>query len=169
MTELVRHPFFQKAVDVNPQLGCLSGTPILMFDRAIYAVDLDDSAQPSTIESAFPPAQFDFDLENQEFSGESIFINSSGVTCAVLERDGKREVFSVLATHPFSSKFDEQDKKAIQKFIQESALCLAHFLEAEVLIIHRLAEYFSSGLDSSVHLLKQREALAIGSSAGIES
>jgi hypothetical protein len=169
MTELVRHPIFQKALKDSPDLASLSGSPVLIFDRAIYAIDLGEGADPLIIEGAFPPAQFDAGLEDQGHSGQTLFINSIGVTSAVLERDGRQEVFPVAAIHPFFSELSEDNKNAVQKFTQESALCLLRLLESETLIIKRLTAYFSSSFDSSVHLLKNREALGSVSAGGINA
>lgn len=169
MTELVRHPIFQKALKNCPDLASLSGSPVLIFDRAIYAINLGEGADPLIIEGAFPPAQVDAGLEDQGHSGQTLFINSIGVTSAVLERDGRQEVFPVAATHPFLSEFSEVNKSAIQKLFQERTLYLARLLESELLIIKRSTAYFLSSLDSSVHLLKNREALGSVSAGGINA
>lgn len=169
MAELVRHSVFQKALENNPELASLSGAPMLIFDRAIYTIDLGEGAEPLIIEGAFPPAQLDLSLEDQGHSGETIFVNSIGANSALLERDGKRAIFPVIATHPFLFELSEVNKNAIKKFCQESVLCLARLLESEALIIKRLTAYFSSSLDSSVHLLKNREALGSVSADGIDA
>ena len=158
-SQLVQHPIFQKALVENPALVGLSGSPILIFDRAIYVIDLGEGADQLMIESAFPPAQLDPSLESQELPEETIFVNSLGVTSALIERDGKVEVFPVVGTRPFFSKLSDDNKNSINNFFQENALALVRLLETQTLIIGNLSDYFISGFESSVHLLNNREAL----------
>lgn len=159
LSQLVQHPIFQKALDENPALVSLSGAPDLTFDRATYEIDLGEGADRLIIEGAFPPAEFDPIFEIQEFSEETIFINSIGVTSALLERDGKMEVFPVVATRPFILQYCEENKNSINDFFHQNALSLVRLLETETLIVKNLSDYFTSGFYSSVHLLKNREAL----------
>jgi hypothetical protein len=166
---LSQHPIFQNALISNPALIGLSGTPVLTFDRAIYVIDLGEGADQLMIESAFPPAQFDPSLEAQEFSEETIFIDSLGVTSALIERDGKLEVFPVFGTRQFVSKLGDDNKNSINKFFQENALSLVRLLENETIIIKNLTDYFISGFHSSAHLLKHREALWAVSVDGIDA
>jgi hypothetical protein len=158
-SQFVQDPIFKKVLEENPALGCLSGSPFLIFDRAIYAIDLGEGADQLIIESFFPPAQFDTSFEMQECSKETIFTNSIGLTSALLERDGKFDIFPVVATRPFFSKYSEYNKNAINKFFQENALTLMRLLENETQILKHLSAYFVSSFESSVHLLKNREAL----------
>lgn len=168
-SQLVQHPIFQKALDDNQALVSLSGAPDLTFDRAIYVIDLGEGVDRLLIEGTFPPAQFDPSFEMQEYSEETIFINSIGVTSALIERDGKAEIFPVSATCPFFSKLSEDNKNSINNFFQENFLYLLRLLETEALIIKNLSDYFTSGFDSSVHLLKNREALWPVSVDGIDA
>jgi hypothetical protein len=157
--QLVQHPIFQKALVENPALVGLSGSPILIFDRAIYAIDLGEGADQLMIESSFPPAQLDPSLESQELPAETIFINSLGVTSALIERDGILEVLPVAGTRPVFSKLSDENRNSIINFFQEKALALVRLLETQTLIIGNLSDYFISGFESSVHLLNNREAL----------
>jgi hypothetical protein len=166
---LSQHPIFQHALISNPALIGLSGTPVLTFDRAIYIIDLGEGADQLMIESSFPPAQFDPSLEAQEYSEETIFVNSHGVTSALIERDGRVEVFPVVGTRQFFSKLGDDNKDSINKFFQENALSLVRLLESETLIIKNLTDYFTSGFHSSAHLLKNREALWAVSVDGIDA
>jgi len=168
-SQLVQHPFFQKALEHNPELVSLSGSPVLIFDRALYVIDPGEGTDRLMIESSFPPAQLDPRLEGQEYSEETIFINSFGVTSALIERDGKAEVLPVMTTRPFFLKFSEDNKNSINNFFQENALSLVRLLDTETLIIKNLSDYFTSGFDSSVHLLKNREALWPVSVDGIDA
>lgn len=167
-SHLTQHPIFLKALEKNPTLFSLSGAPVLSFDRAIYVIDLGEGADQLMIESSFPPAQFDPSLDAQEFSDETIFVDSLGVTSALIGRDGKVEVFTVVDTRPFFSKLGDDNKNSINSFFQENVLSLIRLLETETLIIKNLAEYFASGFYSSVHLLKNREALWAVSMDGID-
>jgi hypothetical protein len=168
-SHLAQHPIFQKALEDNPAFISLSGSPTLTFDRAIYAIDLGEGADQLMIESSFPPAQLDPILESQEFSEEAIFVNSLGVTSALIERDGKLGVFPVVTTRPFFSKLSEENKNSINNFFQENALSLIRLFETETLVIKNLSEYFTSGFYSSAHLLKNREALWAVSLDGINA
>ena len=168
-SHLAQHPIFQKALEDNPALINLSGSPVLTFDRAIYAIDLGEGADQLMIESSFPPAQLDPSLESREFSADTIFVNSMGVTSALIERDGKVGVFPVVTTRPFFSKLSEENKNSINNFFQENVLSLIRLLETETLIIKNLSEYFTSGFHSSANLLKNREALWAVSLDGINA
>jgi len=168
-SSLSQHPIFQHALISNPALIGLSGTPVLTFDRAIYIIDLGEGADQLMIESSFPPAQFDPSLEAQEYSEETIFVNSHGVTSALIERDGRVEVFPVVGTRQFFSKLGDDNKDSINRFFQENALSLVRLLESETLIIKNLTDYFTSGFHSSAYLLKNREALWAVSVDGIDA
>lgn len=167
-SQLVQHPIFQKTLEDNPELVSLSGSPVLIFDRAIYAIDVGDGVERLIIESSFPPAQFDSDLGVERHVEEVVFINSTGVTSAVIERDGNIEVFPVVATRPFFSTLCEENKNSIHDFLHLNTLSLMRLLENQTLIIKNLSDYFSSGFESSVHLLKNRDALRQVSVDGID-
>jgi hypothetical protein len=158
-SQLSQHPIGQKILEDNPELVSLSGSPILIFDRAIYTIDVGDGIDQLIIESAFPPALVDPDLELEGLSKDLIFVDSIGVTSAVIERDGNVEVFPVVATRPFFSKLSEENKKSILQFLKANTLGLTRLLETQTLIINHLSDYFSSVFESSKHLLKKREVL----------
>jgi hypothetical protein len=168
-SHLVQHPIFQKALENNPELVCLSGSPVLIFDRAIYAIDIGDGVERLIIESSFPPGQFDPELEFVGHSEETIFVNSIGLTSAALERDGIFVVYPVTSTRPFMSKLCEENKNSINSFFQENVLYLIRLLETETLIIKNLADYFSSSFESSVHLFKNTNPLGPISVDGIDA
>jgi hypothetical protein len=158
-SQLTQHPIFQKVLEDNPALVNLSGSPVLTFDRAVYVIDLGEGFDQLMIESSFPPAQFNPEFEFDEIFEEAIFISSIGVTSAALIRDGIFVAYPVISTRPFMATFLEENKSAINNFLQENALSLVRLLEIETLIIKNLSDYFTSGFDSSAHLLKNREAL----------
>jgi hypothetical protein len=103
------------------------------------------------------------------YSKESVFVDSTGVTSALIKRDGNPEVFPVIAMHPFVSKFSEENKNSIHEFLQSNTLILMRLLETQTLIINYLSDYFTTGFESSVHLLKNREALSLVSVDGIDA
>lgn len=159
-SQLVQHPMFKKALEENPALVNLSGSPVLTFDRAIYVIDQGEGSDRLMIESHFPPAQFDPEFEFDGLTEETIFTNSIGKTSAAIKCDGIFAVYSVTSIRPFMSTFREENKNAINNFFQENAWCLIQLLESETLIIKKLSDYFTNGFDSSVHLLKTREVSA---------
>jgi len=156
-SQLVQHTIFRKALEDNPELVKLSVPPVLIFDRAIYAIDV--GVERLVIESPFPPVQFYPDFGFEGHLEEMVFFNSTGATSAVINRDGNPEVFPVVETLPFFSKFNEANKKSIHEFFKENILSLTRLLETQSLIINRLSEYFMNDFESSVNLLKNREAL----------
>jgi hypothetical protein len=158
-SQLVQHPIFQESLEGNPALAGLSGSPVLAFDRAIYTINVGDGIERLEIESFFPPARLDPDLGVEEHSEALVFINSMGLTSALIARDGKSEIFAVVATRPFLSKLTDENKKLIHDFFNMKILSLTRLLEIQALIIKNLADYFTSEFDSSAHLLKIREAL----------
>ncbi len=168
-SQLIQHPFFQKALEHNPELISLSGSPVLIFDRAIYVIDPGEGTDRLEIESSFPPDQFDPDLEIEGASEELVFINSTGVTSALIRRDGNVEIFPVLATRPFFDKLSNENKNSIHDFFKANTLGLTRLLETQTLIINNLADYFTTGLESSAHLLKHRKPLWPVSVDGIDA
>jgi len=165
-SQLVQHSIFQKVLEDIPELVSLSGSPVLIFDRAIYTVGVGDGTEKLTIESFFPPAKFDPDLGLDGVSEGFIFVNSMGIISSAIERDGNIEVFPVVATRPFVSKLSEENKNSIHEFLKANTLSLMRLLETQTLIIKYLSDYFSTSFDSSVHLLKSREALLLVSVDG---
>ena len=158
-SQLVQHSFFQESLEDNPALASLSGAPVLAFDRAIYTIDVGDGIERKEIESSFPPARLDPDLGVEGHLEELVFINSMGLTSALIERDGNPEIFPVVATRQFFSKLGDENKNSIHEFFKANTLILTRLLETQTLIIKNLSDYFKNGFDSSVHLLKIRDAL----------
>jgi hypothetical protein len=158
-SQLVQHPIFQESLEGNPALASLSGSPVLAFDSAIYTIDVGEGIERLEIESSYPPSRLDPELEVEGHSEELVFINSMGLTSALIERDGKSEIFSVVDTRPFLSKLSDENKNSIHEFFKANTFSLTRLLETQTLIIKDLSDYFTSGFDSSVHLLKIRKAL----------
>ncbi len=156
---LIQHSIFQESLEENPALANLSGSPDLAFDRAIYTIDVGDGIERLEIEGSFPPARFDPDLGIEGHSEELVFINSIGLTSALIDRDGNSAIFPVVATRPFLSKLSDENKNSIHDFFKENTLILTQLLEKQTLTIKNLSDYFTSGFDSSVHLLKIQKAL----------
>jgi hypothetical protein len=167
--QLVQHPIFQKALEDNPELVSISSSPVLIFDRAIYAIGVGNGVERLIIESSFPPLHFDPDFGIEGHSEEAVFVDSTGETSALIERDESFEIFPVIATRPFVSRFNEENKNSINDFLQSNTLVLLRLLEKQALIISNLSDYFTNRFESSVNLLKNREDLWHISVDGIDA